>query len=200
MSKELAYQIVCYAVEKLKASDENAVADLGFDPEEIRAMEQMTVGELHHLARMGTHFLDIAVDHRCLQNALAHARNEAENESTQDNLIRNGASAEMLQALYGLTPGEVCRRRRLLGAQTPRGRPQRPRPPTQDRIWRTWCARGDLPEPERYLEVARECQVSAQAVWRLVQEAQAIQDTVGGASASPSAVVSLVTRYDGSEG
>lgn len=198
MSTELAYQVIRFAVDKLKTGDLNAVSDLGFEPDEIRAMEQMTVGELHHLARMGTHFLDVAVDHRCLNHALTHARDEARTECTQDDLIRQGAGTEMLHALCGLTPGEVCRRRRMLGVQRPQGRPPRLPPTKEDRIWRLWQAHADLDEPERYLQVARDCDVSAQAVWRLVQESRAIQ-AASGNGAGPPDVVPLVTHHAAQE-
>lgn len=174
MSADLAYQVLRYAQERLQRGDMNALRDLGFLPAEIREIEQMSFREVRHLAEMSVHFLDVQIDRQLFHRALGRAREEAETEDVQDELLRLGAPNDMIEELFGLAPSDVAERRRVLDIAARPGRPRTVPTETERAIWDAWRASGSgmASEAERYLRVARETGQSAQAVWSVVQDCQ----------------------------
>ncbi|ABM61424.1 STY4526/YPO1902 family pathogenicity island replication protein [Halorhodospira halophila] len=145
------------------------------EPGSVEQIEKLTFREYLYLLSQARYFLDIHVHPERLAAAIERARRRAQEDDLADELIRHHAHGAMMEALFGMTPAEVARRRRTLGVARDPGRPRRLQPEQADAVWRSWKQHHGLPGPERYLRVAQRCRVPAQAVWQLVQEADSIQ-------------------------
>lgn len=141
----------------------------------VQQIEKLTFREYLYLLSQARYFLDIHVHPERLAAAIERARRRAEEDELADELIRHHAHGAMMEALFGMTPAEVARRRRTLGVSRHQGRPPRLQPERADVVWQSWQQHHGLPDAKRYLRVAQRCCVPAQAVWQLVQEAEAIQ-------------------------
>ncbi|OOG28871.1 hypothetical protein B1C78_00625 [Thioalkalivibrio denitrificans] len=169
-ASEVSFSILRYAVQKLHDGDMNAVLDLGFEVDELRAMEGLTLRDLQYLSRVTVPFLRVQVDHDVYRAMLTRVRDEAQTEAMQDTLILQGAPRQLMQTLYGMTPQQYSNRRRLLrltGQNT--GRPPRIPEELEHTIWRHWSALQDAEPARRYLETAQRSQTSVANVWQIVK-------------------------------
>ncbi|MBK5944815.1 STY4526/YPO1902 family pathogenicity island replication protein [Halorhodospira halophila] len=142
----------------------------------LHQVEELTYREYLHLLGYAAYFLEVRVHPDRLATAIQKARRRAREDELIDDLLRHQAHGAMMEALFGLKSSEVAQRRRELGVVSQQGRPRRLEPKEADAVWSAWQAYSQLPIAERYLRVAKECRVTAQAVWQLVLEAEAIQE------------------------
>ena len=167
---ELSFQILRYGCQRLAEGDVNALLDLGFLIDEIKAIEKLTLKELEHLSRLGAHFLTVKVNHSCFATSLRHVRHEARGERLQDELLRRRAPVAMMQTLFGMTTFQYANRRKLLGlGGIGVGRPSLPSEEENHAVWYAWHEHAHLPEPLRYLEISRKTDVPLNVIWALVQ-------------------------------
>lgn len=111
---EVSFHILRYGAQKLAEGDLNALLEYGFSIEEIKAIEELTLQELDHLSRLGTHFLCVQVNHECFAAMLRRVHREASNKVLQNELIHMRAPAAMMRELFGMTNLEYANRRKLL--------------------------------------------------------------------------------------
>jgi hypothetical protein len=167
---EVSFHILRYGAQRLAEGDVNALRDLGFSLTQIRALEQLTLKELDHLSRLGAHFMEVRVDAQCFTTALSHVRRERANDVLQDELIRAGAPAGMMYALFGITGAQYALRRKLLDmAGAGVGRPPTPSEADEASVWHAWQAHADLPVAQRYLATARTARRSLGTVWSVLK-------------------------------
>lgn len=169
MRSELNLQVCQYAIDAVREGDLNIAQDLGFTVEELKAMESLTLRDLRHLVRMGSHFMQLRVDHECLSRALDHIQRESAQDRLQDELIRLGASFRMMKALYGMTSLQFSARRHLLDVNGGMGRPSEPSAEAETAAWYAWGKHPDQSIPERVVSTARDSDLTAHQVWMLVE-------------------------------
>ena len=166
---ELTLHILHHGARKLAEDDLKGLAELGFSLEEIRSMETLTLKDLVHLGRLGQRFLDVRINHQCLQRALTHIRREADNEKLQDALLRLRAPAAMMRTLFGMTPLQCANRRKRLGLfGVGIGRPTVPTEETERAIWAAWQHHAHLPDGERYLATAEASRAPLSMIWPIL--------------------------------
>ncbi|WP_200193600.1 STY4526/YPO1902 family pathogenicity island replication protein [Halorhodospira abdelmalekii] len=145
----------------------------------IREIEDLTYREYLHLLCHAAYFVEVRVHPDRLAVAIQKARRRAQDDELIDDLLRHQAHGAMMEGLFGLKSSEVAQRRRELGVVSQQGRPRRLEPTEADAVWASWKRHAHLPLAERYLRVARQCRVTAQAVWQLVLEAEDILEDRG---------------------
>ncbi len=115
---------------RLESKETEELSEYGFSPEEIESIGQLSLKQLRHLARFGSHYLVLRIDRTYFCKALARVLDQNLTDSLQDQLLRRQAPAEMLKEWFGMDHREVSARRRQLGI---RGT-GRPRAPTEAEI------------------------------------------------------------------
>ncbi|WP_018948408.1 DUF2857 domain-containing protein [Thioalkalivibrio sp. ALMg11] len=170
---DLTLHVLRYAMSRLQDADMNALSVLGLTPDQASTLADMTFDELVEISRLGHLFIDLQIDADRFDQLLERARDEVQSRQVQDELLRHQADARMMEALFGMTTTDVARRRRVLGLPSQPGRPRSPTSEQAQAMWDAWrAAPKDLPDPDRYLHVARSTGASASAVYRLVAECQ----------------------------
>ena len=169
----LSTHILHYCAERLADDDVEALFELGFTVDEINTLDGIALQQLHHLNRLGDHFLTVTIDHRRLAHALEHIQHEAEHQALQDKLLRWRAPAPMMRALFGMRASDYAKRRKRLGLSgRDVGRPAIPDEATERRVWAVWREHSQLTDSERYLQVAEVTKLPLNVVWAVVQAEQ----------------------------
>ena len=173
ITRTLSTHILHYCAERLADDDAEALLDLGLTVDEISALDGVTLQQLHHLSRLGDHFLTVTIDHRRLAHALAHIQHEAEHQALQDKLLQLRAPAPMMQALFGMRSSDYAKQRKRLGLSgRDVGRPAIPDEATERRVWSIWREHSQLTDSERYRRVAEVTELPLTVIWAVVNSAQ----------------------------
>jgi hypothetical protein len=95
-------------------------------------------------------------------------------EDTIQALIVADAPQEMMQVLFGLSPRDYTRLRRILLVDPSIGRPPELDEASSHTLWEAWSGRVDDEEsglltPEQYLAIYEETGLSMRAIWGLTQ-------------------------------
>lgn len=146
---------------------------LGMSVEEIRALSQLSLDELHYLSQSHVSVLDIRLNHENFWLMLNQARNELKRMLMIDRALELGGSMELIDKYFGLSPAEVSARRRLMGIESRQGRTQGLTEPQDAALWTEWKASGlTSPDSHQALEAmmltAEQHGVSLTAVWSRV--------------------------------
>ena len=168
---ELVFNVLSYATRTLEQGDESLLLLMGFLPEEIRAIERLSLKRLKSLSELGTHFMDFRIDHASLSRMIVTLERDMGLDQLRDELLRAGAPAAMMAHYWGMTTTDCAVRRRVLEIDTPPGRPPKPSDETLEVLWRAWReTEGIENECERYLKLAEETRLSLAMVWPVVEE------------------------------
>jgi len=173
-----------YAIRCLAEGDYPALRRMRFGPKEIEALREMSLSDLYRVASLRTHCLEIKLDQQVYWPMMDHLQQQRESEETQQTLIAADAPLEMMQALFGLSPREYSRMRRMLSVDPSVGRPPEPDEDSTDRLWHAWVAQAGDNETKsgtestltstatlvsRYLALQRETGLSMRVIWNLTQ-------------------------------
>ena len=141
--------------------------------EEIRALSQLSLDELHYLSQSHVSVLDVSLNHENFWLMLNQARNEQKRMLMIDRALELGGSMELIDKYFGLSPSEVSARRRLMGIESRQGRTQSLTEPQDSALWIEWKAAGlSSPDSHQALEAmmlaAEQHGLSLTAVWSRV--------------------------------
>ena len=174
---ELIFNVLRYATRTLQQGDESALLLMGFEPEDVRAMEDLTVKHLQRLSELGAHFMDFRIDHDSLQKVVERLKDERGIDNLKDALLRAGAPLDLMHHYWGMTSRDCSARRRVLGVVTPVGRPLRLSDEALEQLWHTWVGLDAIEdERERHLELARRSGHSLTVIWPVVLGWQALRE------------------------
>ena len=120
---ELIFDVLRYAARKLAEGDESTLMVMGFSPQQIRAIEGLTLRSLQRVGQLSAHFLDFRIDPACFARVMRRIEQETEDEGLKDALLRAGAPIRMMHHFWGMTSRDCAERRRVLGVDAPIGRP-----------------------------------------------------------------------------
>lgn len=174
---ELVFNILSYATRTLEDGDESLLLLMGFLPEEVRAIEKLSLRHLKRLSELGTHFMDFRVDHPCLARVIATLERDTQRDALRDALLRAGAPSAMMAHYWGMTTTDCAIRRRVLGIDTPAGRPPKADEEMLEALWTAWRETEHLDdECHRYLEMAEKTGASLAVIWPVVEEWKALAE------------------------
>ena len=173
---ELIFNVLRYATRTLQQGDESALLVMGFEPEDVRAMEDLTVKHLQRLSELGANFMDFRIDHDSLRKVVKRLKDERDIENLKDELMRAGAPQAFMHHYWGMTSRDCSARRRVLGIVTPVGRPLRLSDEELEQLWDTWVSLDTIDDERRqYLELAQRSGHSLTVIWPVVQGWKALQ-------------------------
>lgn len=157
----------------LKAGNVRRCQSLGMSLEEIRALSQMSLDELHYLSQSHVSVLDVSINHDNFWLMLNQARNEQKILLMIDRALELGGSMDLMAKYFGLSPTEVSARRRLMGIESRQGRTLSPSEEEDAALWEHWKNSGmtspdSLPALEVMMLAAEQNEVSLTAVWTRV--------------------------------
>lgn len=159
---------------ELKSGNIRRCEAMGLTLDEIQALNQLTVEDLHYLVNSSVSILTFRINHTNLNMMLVQARQEQVRLQRIDRALALSGSIEMMQCYFGLTAAEVSTRRRLAGIATRQGRNQTPGEAEEVAIWEQWqAARVDNLDSLEALEVmmliAEQQDIALTSVWTLVK-------------------------------
>ena len=137
-------------------------------------MREMSISDLYRIESLRVHCLHVGLDRQIYWPMMDHLRQQRESEETQQNLIAADAPMDMMHTLFGVSPREYSRVRRMLSVDPSVGRPREPDEESTHRLWHAWVERvadeksGSL-APQVYLELHAETGLSMRAIWNLTQ-------------------------------
>jgi hypothetical protein len=170
----LVTAVLMYAIRFLAEGDQTALRNMNFGPREIDALREMTLADLYRIESLRAHCLEIGLNRQVYWPMMDHLRAQRESEELQRTLIGADAPFEMMQTLFGISPREYSRLRRMLLVDPSVGRPSEPDEDSTHTLWHAWQARIGEEEtdpllPAAYLEIHEETRLSMRAIWNLTQ-------------------------------
>jgi hypothetical protein len=168
---QLTSAFMSFALNCVQEGDQSTLRAMNFGPAEIRALQDLNMGDLCHLKEVKAHCLDIVLNRDVYWPMLSQLKQRRESESLQHNLIQADASLDMMRTFFGMSGREYSKLRRILMVRISAGRPAEPSDDEIVRIWAAWRAREDKLEdgllpPEEYLNIHQETGVAMRAIWR----------------------------------
>jgi len=168
---ELVFDVLRYAARLLADGDESTLLEMGFTSEQIRSIEELTLKSLQRVGQLSAHFMDFRVDPVCFSRVMRRIEQERADEALKDDLLRAGAPIRMMHHFWGMTSRDCAERRRVLDVEAPIGRPGRADDDSLERLWHLWQELGSITdERQRYLELARQSELSLSVIWLAVEE------------------------------
>ena len=131
---------------RLAEAEPTELHAVGIDTEQIARLRQLSALDLNRLAAMRDLTIGVAFDAAGLKAGLRAVALVNEAKAMEAYFIRNGASWQMMSALFKIRRKVTLKRRRDCGAWRPSGRLSLPDYATRERIFRAWLAIED-PNP-----------------------------------------------------
>lgn len=174
---DLFYAVISFASRCLVEGDLTALRGVGFEPDDIRDIEGMSIADLQALSAARRSAVSVKLDRTEWSWHLKWVRHLRTRERLAMTMIRADAPKAMMSALFGMSDGDYARKRDALGIRSyaEGGRPPAAGREAEQRIWDLWVrfARADsqrhLATDDLWLAVAAECGVSLRTAWNLVQ-------------------------------
>ncbi|MCW2474436.1 MULTISPECIES: DUF2857 domain-containing protein, partial [unclassified Symbiopectobacterium] len=142
MIPSLNYIILINVLRALKNGNIRYCEKLGFNHDEMIAINRMTLDEFFIISRASTQFMNVRIHHEALHRLLIQSGKEVELQHQINRAISLGGSLELINRYFGLTCHETCARRRLLGIRVAQGRTPHPDENTDSAIWLRWQKQG----------------------------------------------------------
>lgn len=171
MAQDMVMVLLRGVLDEVEGGRLGALIELGLNVDAVKAFRDLTMPELKHLARMRGNWAQFRIDSKKLQASIEHARRQCDLERRAEEMLSLGASAPMMQALWGWSPGETSARKRELGIPAQLGRTTLPSDEVRDDVlvlWRT-LSREVPDERERYMRLASETGIRLDALWLLTR-------------------------------
>lgn len=140
----------------------------GIENEQLARLRQLSALDLNRLAAMRDLTIGVAFDAAGLKAGLRAVALVNEAKALETYFIRNGASWQMMSALFKIRRKVTLKRRRECGAWRPSGRIRLPDYATRERIYRAWLGIGDPNPRVRYYRLHQEFEHLAIAVLEAV--------------------------------
>ena len=138
---------------RLSDADPSAVHASGIDAEQLTRLRQLSAIDLDRLAAMRELTIGVAFDSAGLQAGLRALAVVNKAKALETYFIRNGASWQMMSALFKIRRKVTLKCRRDCGAWRPSGRIRLPSPMIRERIFRAWLAIKDPDPRARYFDL-----------------------------------------------
>ncbi len=135
---------------RLAEADPASLHAAGIDTEQLARLQQLSALDLNRLAAMRDLTIGVAFDAAGLKAGLGAVARVNEAKALEAYFIRNGASGQMMSALFKVRRKVTLKRRRDCGAWRPSGRLPLPDYRTRERIFRAWFAIDDPNPRVRY--------------------------------------------------
>lgn len=171
---ELVTSVLLYASRCMAEGDQVALRSLNFGTRELEALRGLDLADLHRLAEVHGHCLEIALNRDSFWLIVQHMQHERSNEVAQHALIRADAPYEMMRALFGLDSRTYTTLRNLAGVRPAAGRPTAPEEGESTRLWEALKDHQGEVDPQRlaptdYLELYQETAIPLRTQWQLLQ-------------------------------
>lgn len=137
----------------LTETDPAQLQSAGIESDQLIRLRELSAVDLSRLASMRDLNIAVAVDNGGLKAGLRAVSMVNEAKALETYFIRNGASWQMMSALFKMRRKLALKRRRELGAWRPPGRIALPTLATRERIFRTWLALEDHNPRARYYQL-----------------------------------------------
>ena len=163
--------ILHYVTRHIHDGNYDLALQLGFDWEEIRLLESLSLQEFHWLETRSAQFIacEVRVDHPHARQTLRRLAEYRQALDLQNRLLMAGAPRHLMGQLYGWTPLQYRnqRKRLRLDDEYPNGgRPANPTLAEEETILGHWDRLAELELAERYLETACASGLSVRQVCR----------------------------------
>jgi len=149
---------------------------MGLTGEEVAALKDMTIEDIHYISNSEVSVLSFQINHENLCRLLNQARAEQTRLQRLDRALALGGSIALLSHFFGLPSSEVATRRRIAGIKVRAGRGTVISDEESARLWSMWVKNGNAVscDTEEGLEImllaAEEMNIPLTAVWNAIRK------------------------------
>jgi len=149
---------------------------MGLTGEEVAALKDMTIEDIHYISNSEVSVLSFQINHENLSRLLNQARAEQTRLQRLDRALALGGSIALLSHFFGLPSSEVATRRRIAGIKVRAGRGTVISDEESARLWSIWVKNGNAVscDTEEGLEImllaAEEMNIPLTAVWNAIRK------------------------------
>ena len=169
---ELITAVMMYAVRCFVEGDLHALKEMNFGPKELGALREISMGDLFRARDLTAHCLQVRLNRDVYWPMLDHLRRGRESDEMQRELIQADAPLEMIEALFGTSPHEYTRLRRMLTPNPVFGRTPEADEEQSTVLWKAWQGsdidRAAPPRAADYLNLHRSTGISLRIIWNLL--------------------------------
>jgi len=138
---------------RLSEGDAAELRSSGIETDQLTRLRELSPIDLNRLAGMRELMIAVRFDSGTLKAGLRAVTLVNEAKALEAYFIRNGASWQMMSALFKIRRKVTLKRRRDCGAWRPSGRIRLPNPVMRERIFRAWLAINAPSLRDQYFEL-----------------------------------------------
>lgn len=174
---QLNHALFNQALNLIREGDMRRARALGFNNEELQRLSRLRASEIESLINEFPGVARFEVDHKTFTAALRRIDLDQDRDNMVDQCIRLGASVQMLNSFFGLTPNDCSARRALLGIPSRQGRLPMPDEHIEIDAWHRWQTISNDPSSptaaddiKGMLVLAEETGLSLAIIWTLIKQ------------------------------
>ncbi len=171
LRSDLNNALLLYLCECHNIGDMKSLEQLGINPEIRSLLEDATMSEILHLARIPSHFASIQIDNKLLRSLFTHVRKESLNRKSLKKLIVAGAPLKLLKDLVGINAAEFSSLRKSLNVKS-LGRTQDPALEEEKLIyehWKSFNMRSNL-TAEEWIIFSERSKLPIKTIFKVISE------------------------------
>lgn len=154
-SADLAFRVLCHAIELAETGEADDVLALGLSAEDVASLRQMTVADISRISATQA-MVEIRINPSRLRSAVAALTNAKRVSVQITYLARAGAPATLLAELFRITVDEAQAHMAVLGMPRQAGRPPMPTTKVRDEIHAWWATNQKTPVCQRWMDLHQE--------------------------------------------
>jgi hypothetical protein len=138
---------------------------IGLRSDQLDRIQKLSVVALMKMAELSVGCIQLRFDPNVIDSLLGDVDAEIEQEELIETFVREGASRDMMAAIFGLNRRDFARIRRSMDVELAKGRIRELTPDEADRVFEVWQDLGGRHDPETYLALARSIELPLRVIW-----------------------------------
>ncbi|MCH9698578.1 MAG: DUF2857 domain-containing protein [Gammaproteobacteria bacterium] len=168
---EFRYQVIRYLVTLVSNGDFEHLQQLGLNATHHAALSRLNCGDLERIAHhIPNHLFQLSINPQQLDRVLCCCQHHQSDRVLVEHLLNAGASAPVLNRLYGLTSADVARLRQQLHIPLVQGRPRVLSDSEQDHVYRLWQTSNQPTLAEKLLHLHQHTTIPIRSIWPYVTD------------------------------
>ena len=170
-----------------------ALERLGIKRDQIQRLRALTAEELHLIGTLPNSAVELRIDPVALDHVFTNVERRRNERRLEVELIRAGASRNMMEILFGMRGQEFVDTREFLGVKGEgNGRHRKPDLATEDALWRAWRSLSGTDHPddlepaelaERMLTIHETTGTSVRTIWHFLRTVEIREHRSAGGAA-----------------
>ena len=161
----LCHAALSYVASEAGHNDPRLGEAIGLRPDQVERIQNLSVIALMKMAELSAGCIRVQFDASVIDELLADVDAEVRRQRSIETFVREGASREMMAAIFGQNRRDFARMRQSMKIEPAKGRIRELNPDESNQMFEVWQDLGGRHDPETYLALARSMDLPLRMIW-----------------------------------